>query len=194
MNPDYRFDLAVLCRPTDRKSKLLLEERPNGYTFKCSVVQIMPFKRWKYGSQIVMRSTWDDKVQVAWSVTVVRDPEDALYSHSAAGTVYKLRTFESDMIFRMPVADWDYVDDEWTADLLRIMLPGYGHAYFAFWDRDHLFSRWCVNFEQEYRQTQIDIDFVDHFLDIVIQAGSTNWQWKDEHELAQTISIGLDSE
>ena len=98
------------------------------------------------------------------------------------------------MIFRMPVADWDYVDDEWTADLLSIMLPGYGHAYFAFWDRDHLFSRWCVNFEQEYRQTQIDIDFVDHFLDIVIQAGSTNWQWKDEHELAQTISIGLDSE
>ena len=80
MNPDYRFDLAVLCRPTDRKSKLLLEERPNGYTFKCSAVQMMPFKRWKSVSQIVMCSTWDDKVQAAWPGTVVRDPEDALHS------------------------------------------------------------------------------------------------------------------
>ena len=179
MNPDYRFDLAVLCRSTDRKSKLLLEECPNGYTLKWSAVQMMPFKRWKSCSQIVMRSAWDDKVQAAWPVTVVRDSDDALVLYSAAGTVYKLRTFESDRIFRMHVGDWDYGDDKWTADLLRIMLPGDYHSCFAFCDRDHLCSCWYVNLEQEYRQTQIGADFVDHFLDIVIQADLTNWQWME---------------
>ena len=155
---------------------------------------MIPLKGWDPGSQIVMRSTWNEKIQAAWPMTVVCDSEEALVLYLAAGTVYKLRNFESDATFRMPVGDWDFIDDEWTADMLRIMLPGDHHAYLAFWNRDHRFSRWYVNLERKYRRTQMGIDFVDHFLDIVIQADLTNWQWKDEHEFAQAVSIGLISQ
>ena len=155
---------------------------------------IDPLERWNARSQIVMRSIWDDRVQAAWPVTVVDDSADALVLYLAAGTVYKTRTFPSDAKLRLPVGELVYVDREWTADLLRIMIPGDQHAYLGFWGQDHKFNRWYVNLEREYRRTKTGIDFVDHFLDIVIQADLETWQWKDEPELREAVSVGLISQ
>ena len=39
--------------------------------------------------------------------------------------------------------------------------------------------------------TSIGIDFVDHFLDVVIDGNLTSRRWKDEDELAAAVSTGL---
>ncbi|MYE54360.1 MAG: DUF402 domain-containing protein, partial [Chloroflexi bacterium] len=78
-----------------------------------------------------------------------------------------------------------------TADMLRIMFPGDQHAYLAFWDQEHRFSRWYVNLEREYNRTAMGIDFIDHFLDIVISADLKTWRWKDEAELSRAVSFDL---
>lgn len=148
-----------------------------------------PVSRWSPGDQIVMRSVWDDGIQAAWPVTVVCDTAEALVLYLSAGTTYKMRTYTS--YDRLPVGEWSLVDREWTADMLRIMFPGDQHAYLAFWNQGHRFSRWYVNLEREYSRTAIGIDFVDHFLDIVIKEDLKTWRWKDEAELGRAISLNL---
>ena len=130
---------------------------------------LRPIERWNAGEQILMRSTWDKDIQAAWPVTVVQDSDEALVLFLASGTVYKLRTYPQDSKYRMPVGEYNHIDHEWTSDMLRIMVPGDNHAYLGFWGQDQLFNRWYVNLEREYRRTRLGIDFVDHFLDIVIQ-------------------------
>ena len=155
---------------------------------------LKPIERWTAGDQIVMRSTWAKNIQAAWPVTVVEDSKEALVLFLAAGTAYKLRTYAQDSQYRMPVGEYSHIDREWTSDMLRIMIPGDNHAYLGFWDQDHLFNRWYVNLEREYRRTSIGIDFVDHFLDIVIQSDLRTWAWKDHDELREAVSIGLISQ
>ena len=155
---------------------------------------LTPIERWTAGDQIVMRSKWAKEIQAAWPVTVVEDSEEALVLFLAAGTVYKHRTYAQDSKYRMPVGDYNHIDRVWTSDMLRIMMPGDNHAYLGFWDQDHLFDRWYVNLEREYRRTRTGIDFVDHFLDIVIQPDLRTWRWKDDHELREAVSIGLISQ
>ncbi|MCY3544220.1 MAG: DUF402 domain-containing protein [Chloroflexi bacterium] len=148
-----------------------------------------PISRWIPGDRIVMRSVWGDRIQAAWPVTVVCDTTEALVLYLAAGTVYKMRTYTSEG--RLPIGEWNHLDREWTADMLRIMLPGDQHAYLAFWDQELRFSRWYVNLEREYIRTDMGIDFIDHFLDIVIEADLKTWRWKDEAELSRAVSLNL---
>ena len=148
-----------------------------------------PISRWKPGDRIVMRSVWGDRIQAAWPVTVVSDTSEALVLYLAAGTTYKIRTYTTED--RLPIGEWNHLDREWTADMLRIMFPGDQHAFLAFWDQEHRFSRWYVNLEREYNRTAMGIDFIDHFLDIVISADLKTWRWKDEAELSRAASFGL---
>ena len=151
-----------------------------------------PINRWKPSDRIVMRSVWGDRIQAAWPVTVVSDTEETLVLYLAAGTAYKMRAYTSED--RLPIGEWSLFDREWTADMLRIMFPGDQHAYLAFWDEENRFSRWYVNLEREYSRTAIGIDFVDHFLDIVIGADLKAWRWKDETELGRAVLSNLISQ
>ncbi|MDE2715760.1 MAG: DUF402 domain-containing protein [Chloroflexota bacterium] len=141
-----------------------------------------------------MRSVWDGKVQAVWPVTVVSDSPEALVLFLAAGTKYKIRHFSGDMQGRMPIGEWQLVNREWTRDMIRIMLPGDNHAYLGFWDQRHRFERWYINLEREYERTSIGIDFVDLFLDVVIDPDTKEWYWKDESELSCAVSLGLVSQ
>lgn len=143
------------------------------------------------GDRIVMRSVWEEKIQAAWPVTVVSDSVQALVLYLAAGTTYKIRDFSGRLDGRMPVGEWELVDREWKSDMLRIMLPGDNHAYLGFWDRCQRFDRWYINLEREHERTKYGIDFVDHFLDIVIRPDTNEWRWKDEEELDHAVSRGL---
>ena len=141
-----------------------------------------------------MRSVWDDKIQAAWPVTVVSDSPEALVLFLASGTKYKIRHFSGDMQGRMPIGEWKLVEREWTRDMIRIMLPGDNHACLGFWDKHCRFERWYVNLEREYERTSIGIDFIDLFLDVVIDPGTKEWHWKDESELSCAVSLGLVSQ
>ena len=141
-----------------------------------------------------MRSVWDDKVQAAWPVTVVSDSPEALVLFLASGTKYRIRHFPEDMQGRMPIGEWKLVEREWTRDMIRIMLPGDNHACLGFWDKHRRFERWYVNLEREYERTSIGIDFIDLFLDVVIDPGTKEWYWKDESELSCAVSLGLVSQ
>ena len=154
-------------------------------------VSMKRINRWTAGDRIVIRSVWDDKVQAAWPVTVVSDSPEALVLFLAVGTMYKIRHISEDLVSRMPLGKWQLIEREWTRDMIRIMLPGHNHAYLGFWDQNRRFERWYINLEREYERTSAGIDFVDLFLDVVIDADAGKWRWKDESELDCAVSLGL---
>ena len=146
---------------------------------------------WGPGDPIVMRSVWDGKIVAAWPVTIVSHTPDQLVIYLAAGTRYMVRLFDSDPGARLPIGEWSLVEAQWRVDLIRIMRRDDDHSHLAFWTEDGVFSRWYVNLERSFERTPIGIDFVDHFLDIVIQPDLESWRWKDEDELDQAVAAGV---
>ena len=138
-----------------------------------------------------MRSVRGDKIAAAWPMTVVEDSPGCLVLYLGAGSEYKFRDYGSSPEDRLPIGDWTLTDGLWRVDLIRIMRDGDDHAYLGFWSEDGSFSRWYVNLERHYQRTPIGIDFVDHFLDIVIDGNLTDWRWKDEDELLEAVSARL---
>ncbi len=146
---------------------------------------------------------WHGKIVAGLPMTVVLDSGKVLVLFLAAGTPIKVPSTypkregkpvpETKGMSHLPIGDWELVDDIWTNDLVRIMYSGDQHSYYATW-KEGYFSHWYVNLESAYRRTPIGIDFEDHILDIRIQADLITWEWKDEDELVEAVTLGLISQ
>lgn len=141
---------------------------------------------WQPGDQVVHRTVWEGKIRAAWPGTVVRDHEHLTALYFAAGTRFKVTRS------RIPIWPWSLVDDVWISDVLVLMVPGEAHSVLLFWEGPRrVFDRWYINLQAPFTRTQQGFDFVDHFLDIVVHADLSGWEWKDEDELQEAISLGL---
>ena len=141
--------------------------------------------RWSPGDQIMVRSLWDGQVRAAWPDTVVSDTEHLLALYLASGT----RVKRADN--RMPVGDRSMVDDVWTSDMLLLVAPDDSHSVLLFWEgADRVLDRWYVNLQSPVKRTDFGIDFMDHFLDIIVSADLSTWRWKDEDHFARIQELG----
>ena len=134
---------------------------------------------------MVVRSVWDGRIRAAWPDTVVQDSDDLLALYLAKGTRFK-RTDR-----RMPLGGWSLIDDIWTADVLLLVTPLNAHSVLLFWDPNQILSSWYINLQTPFERTPIGIDFVDHFLDIIVKPDLSSWEWKDEDELFEATRLGL---
>lgn len=135
-----------------------------------------------------MRSVWGERFQIAMPTTVIADTERITALYLAAGTPIKNKsTYRSD---RLPLGDWEMVDDVWRDDLIRINYADDAHATYAMWKGDR-FDRWYINLESAYQRTPIGFDFTDHVLDIVVRPDPAGWRWKDDDELTRAVALGL---
>ncbi len=151
----------------------------------------MTVERWQPGDHVVVRSMWGKKFQAVLPMTVVVDSDEVLVLYLAGGTPFKTRSTYH--VNHLPVGDWVTVDDVWREDLLRIRFTGDEFTYFAMWRGDQ-FRNWYVNLESSHDRTPIGIDFVDSILDVRVQPDLAGWEWKDEDELAEAVSLGLVSQ
>lgn len=141
---------------------------------------------WKPGDQVVHRTVWEGKPRAAWPVIVVRDSEHFTALYLSAGTRFK----RTDV--RLPIWPWSLVDDVWTSDVLVLTVPGEAHSVLLFWEGpERTFDRWYINLQSPFTRTPQGFDFVDHFLDIVVRANLSGWEWKDEDELQEAVSLRL---
>ena len=148
----------------------------------------MTAQRWQPGDQVVVRSMWGKKIQIAMPMTVIADTERISALYLAAGTPIKNKsTYRSD---HLPIGEWELVDDVWRDDLVRVKYAGDAHAYYAMW-KGGRFNRWYINLESPYERTPVGVDFTDHVLDIVVQPDLAGWAWKDADELARAVALGL---
>ena len=145
--------------------------------------------RWAAGDRIVYREVLRGRVWTAKPVTVVQDTIDLVALYLPAGTLCK---FPGDGYDRRR-DHWPLVDMVWRyTDVLHLITPGAGHALWVMWDIGHAALRcWYVNLQEPIRRTSVGFDTMDHELDVVVSPDRSDWQLKDEEQLARSQHIGL---
>jgi hypothetical protein len=102
-------------------------------------------------------------------------------TRAADGASYLLEWIED-----TPPRDWIWE----RAHVLRFMRPGDAHRVEVWWELDWRFARWYVNLQAPLTVRGARYDSTDWALDIVVDPDGA-WQWKDEHELAEAVSLGI---
>jgi uncharacterized protein len=50
---------------------------------------------------------------------------------------------------------------------------------------------WYINLEDSLRRTDMGYEFTDQWLDVIVKPDLSAWQWKDEDELAEAVTLGI---
>ena len=82
---------------------------------------------------------------------------------------------------------------EWTwerTNVLRLMREGEAHTVEVMWDEEWSFLGWYVNLQAPLRVHGTFFDTTDWALDVTVAPDGT-WAWKDEHDLAEAIELGV---
>jgi hypothetical protein len=82
---------------------------------------------------------------------------------------------------------------EWTwerTNVLRLMREGDAHTVEVIWDEAWSLLGWYVNLQAPLRIHGTFFDTMDWALDITV-APDGAWAWKDEHDLAEAIELGV---
>ena len=151
---------------------------------------------WRPGDPVVWRSRPHGQIGYVMPVTVVVDSPAVTVLFQAPGSICKQRTGKrSGPRGRgMRIGDWDgkHEDRLWSGSPnLRVHKWGTAHAIIRLWDvaSDAAYG-WYVNLEAPWRRTSIGFDTQDLVLDITVADDLSSWAWKDEDELAWSVSIG----
>lgn len=164
----------------------------------------MPAERFAVGDTMIRRDVWFKKVWSALPWRVVHDdgvsmtaamwpgssgyaPEHWVSWLETGDTAIRERVFPDLVSGRWNLSPW-----AWRSTIvLRQVVRDRWFAVSAFFDAEnHTFRRWYVDFERPPIRTRYGIDTRDLFLDLVIEP-DYSWHWKDEHEFAEAISVGL---
>ncbi len=91
--------------------------------------------------------------------------------------------------------DWKLVEERWrfNTGVLRFILPERPYSVILFWNHQSYASAdaWYVNVEEPMRRTSFGFDYLDLWLDVVVNPDRKSWYWKDEDEFAESIAVGL---
>jgi hypothetical protein len=148
------------------------------------------------GQTVMIREMLDGKVWSAQPVSIVQDKPDLLALYMADGSISKMpvkvnggRVKASDRL----ASRWLLKDRDWNqSSYLRLNIPGSIYSVLVFWKAaDRSFQRWYINLEDPLRRTSRGFEFLDQWLDVIIEPDLSSWHWKDEDEFQEAIELGL---
>ncbi len=123
---------------------------------------------------------------------MVEDTPSRLALFSGAGGRKVRASLPDGSPMRMPEDDCELLEEPWTLETLRIVVPGSRHSVLLFWTPGFQeFLLWYVNLEEPMVRTPIGFDYLDRFLDIEIAPDLSRWRWKDEDELQEAVVRGV---
>ena len=140
------------------------------------------------GDHVTLREIWHSRVWTARPYTVVEDTPSRLLLYAPAGVRW-MKPVPPD---RLSEPTWTLYEDTWYTEALRIVAPGSRHSVLLLWTpgfRDLLL--WYVNLETAITRTPIGFDYLDQLLDIQIAPDLSAWNWKDEDEFQEVVTLGL---
>jgi hypothetical protein len=154
----------------------------------------MNMKRFKSGQTIICRDYWQNRV---WSETpeiVVQDTPDLLALYLPPYTIIKQSVSPSGSkatyLDRLNLT-WSLVEAGWIGlRRLRLSIPGAFYSVLLFWNTDNSLRAWYINLEESLHRTQQGFEYIDLFLDILVEPDLSSWQWLDEDELEEAVEQG----
>jgi hypothetical protein len=138
----------------------------------------------------------DGKVWGAVPFIVVQDKPELTVLYMSDGAITKMpskpdggRVKASDRV----TSTWILQDRDWNKlSLLRLNIPNSMYSVLVFWNAaDMSFRSWYINLEEPLRRTAFGFEFLDQWLDVIINPDLSGWHWKDEDEFQEAIDLGL---
>jgi predicted RNA-binding protein associated with RNAse of E/G family len=74
---------------------------------------------------------------------------------------------------------------------LRLSIPGALYSVLLFRNEDGTLNRWYINLENPLVRTSGGFDYLDQFLDIIVEPDLKTWHWKDEDDFQDAQDLGL---
>ena len=152
-------------------------------------------ERWRPGDSVALREVWGGWVFEARPAIVVQDEPWQQTFFVPAGVTFGLPLDENGIELRLPDRPWDLRIREqgWTNPVLSFAWPDTPYSILVWWVNG-VPQQWYVNLQAPLVRTPIGFDTTDHALDVLVALEGTEWEWKDEDELADAVRIGLFSE
>ena len=93
----------------------------------------------------------------------------------------------------LPGADFVLADSRWTGtSVLSLTEPKANSDTFVIWDEPaHILNHWYINLQTPHERTSFGFEYLDQFIDLVIEPDKSSWCWKDEDELAEAVQLGV---
>jgi len=154
----------------------------------------IPF--WHPGNPVAWRSCPQGHIGYVMPVTVVVDTPAVTVLFQAPGSICKRRsgTRGGPGNRNLLVEHWDgkHEDRVWNGSPnLRLHVWGTAHSIIRRWNMTTQSAQgWYINLEAAWRRTSIGFDTQDLVLDVTVTDDLSSWAWKDEDELAWSVSVG----
>jgi hypothetical protein len=151
---------------------------------------------WNAGDTIIFRGINQRKIWYAIPMFVFQDKPNLVALYWPAGTQGKwrlpgsgARVSPKDVLF----TPMELIDHTWNkTDVLMLITPGTAHAIYLMWEEGwKKLLCWYVNLQDPICRTAIGFDTKDHLMDIIFNPDKSSWQWKDEDELEEAVSLGI---
>jgi predicted RNA-binding protein associated with RNAse of E/G family len=142
------------------------------------------------GEAVALREVWRGRVWAARAATIVEDGPDQTAFFIPVGTTW-MAAARGGRLLRVPREGFTLVEQRFHAyHVLSFAWPEVPYAVLRFFRPDWSPSGWYVNLQDPLRRHAAGFDTMDHELDVLVHDDGT-WSWKDEHELAEAISLGV---
>jgi hypothetical protein len=150
------------------------------------------------GQNIVLRTLWQGKIWSAGPEIIVQDTPELLVFYIMPGAVWKRPITRSGGRIkpRFKVSGEYTVKDTVWRDFfcLRLKVPSADYSVELFFNLDMVFLAWYINMETPFRRIPVGFEYTDEELDVILKPDLSSWQWKDEDEFAEAISLGIISQ
>jgi hypothetical protein len=160
------------------------------------VVDRGPVKRWDVGSRVVWRSRPGGQIGYVFAALVIEDGPEVTALFQPTGAPCKRRSGRRGGVRgrQLLPGDWagSHEDRPFAGPpTARVHPAGSGFAVLRHWvEQSGSYQGWYVNLERPWRRTPIGFDSHDDTLDITVADDLSDWQWKDEDELAWAVEVG----
>jgi predicted RNA-binding protein associated with RNAse of E/G family len=150
-------------------------------------------KRFRSGQPIALREIWANRIWYARPALIVQDSPGGTMLHVPSGVRCREAVDADGLPLRLYQNEWQLAETRWERSWsLSFAFPGLAYGVILqFEPGSDRFLGFYVNLQSPLARTEVGFDYVEHVLDVRIEADRSSWSWKDEDELAEAVERGL---
>ncbi len=144
---------------------------------------------------VLVREIWQGRVWTARSMILIQDTPELIALYWVPGTLWKrARSHQGGdvAVNDCKIGNWELRNVILEGGgTLRLSIPGAFYSVLLFHNPDGTINRWYINLENPLKRTNRGFDYLDQFLDIIVEPDLKTWHWKDEDDFQEAQDLGL---
>ena len=145
------------------------------------------------GEWVDLHEVWAGRTWELRRGAIAQDDEEVIVVYTPPETRATVAIGSAGERLRLPPDDWGLAEVKTPANrgFLAVHPIGAAHSTILIWDESLKLLCWYINLESALVRTATGFEYIDHFLDVIVEPDMSSWKWKDEDELAEAVALGL---